>query len=124
MQRISRNALWILLILTGATTIFFGWFEGLSVAAGGAVAWLNFHWMSTDIARVLNLSGGNHQERRSPPSIGRYVGRLLLILAFLFAIIHFSFLSLIGAFAGLSIYVLSGLLEAILVAVSEYSPKK
>lgn len=124
MQRISRNALWILLILTAAATAFFGWFEGLSVAAGGAVARLNFHWMSADIGRILSVSEANEQGRQRPPSIGRYVGRLLLILAFLFAIIHFSFLSLIGAFAGLSIYVLSGLLEAILVAVSEYSPKK
>lgn len=124
MQRISRNALWVLLILTAAATAFFGWFEGLSVAAGGAVARLNFHWMSADIGRILSVSEGNEPKRPGLASIWRYAGRLLLILAFLFAIIHFSFLSLIGALAGLSIYVLSGFLEIILVAISECSFKR
>jgi len=47
----------------------------------------------------------------------KYIARLVLILLAFFAIFHSSFLSVFGAVAGLSVFVLSGMLEAILLLI-------
>jgi hypothetical protein len=103
-----RRAWWCLGVLVLAGGVVWGWAMALSIALGGGVALLNFLLMTAGIARVLEGSRG----RRPGWILAGFVGRLLLILGGLFAIIHISFLSLYGALGGLSIFVLAGLLEA------------
>ena len=68
-----------------------------SVLLGGALALINARWMAASV----NLAVGNG-EKSIPQVLTRFIGRLLLILVVLSAIIHTSFLSVLGVFAGLS----------------------
>lgn len=116
-QRLGRNALRILCLLIVGAWLFWGWGEALSVTAGGLLAYLNFSWLTAAVDRVLGLETG----RKAALVLAGFVGRLLLILGGLFAIIHFSFMSLYGALLGLSIFVLAGILEAIFLFVKRTS---
>lgn len=108
-ERIARNALILLVLLFLTSALFWSWGGAVSVGLGGLLAWLNFRWLKSGVEAILST-----QEAPPPRSvITRFVGRLLLILICLFAMIQLSFLSLIGAVIGLSIFVLSGIFEAI-----------
>ncbi len=72
---------------------------------------LNFRWTSSAVDRLLS-SGGKPS---ATVAAAKYAGRLVLIFATLFAMIQIPFLSLLGGVAGLSIFVLSGMWEAILL---------
>jgi hypothetical protein len=108
LDTLIRGALWCLGVLILAGGAVWGWTMALSIALGGGIALLNFLLMKAGIGRVLEGAGG----RSSTWILVGSIGRLLLILVGLFAIIHISFLSLYGALGGLSIFVLAGLLEA------------
>jgi hypothetical protein len=108
LDALIRRALWCLAVLILAGGAVWGWTMALSIALGGGIALLNFLLMKAGIGRVLEGAGG----RSSAWILVGFIGRLLLILVGLFAIIHISFLSLYGALGGLSIFVLAGLLEA------------
>lgn len=90
---------------------------GLSIVIGELLAWLNLRWMTAGVDRLLVKSGSGAKSEGSAISVLKYLFRLLLIFIVLFAMIHFSFLSPIGALLGLSIFVLSGMLEAILLLI-------
>lgn len=111
MKRIRRNALIILAVLLPAAAVGFDYRMALSVLAGGVLAVVNFHWMSAGVDALFKHA----EARRLGPTVVKYLGRLLLILVAFFAIIHSSFLSLLGATVGFSIYVLAGMLEAVLL---------
>lgn len=117
MSRIVRNARWALLLLTVAGAIWGGWGMALSVLVGGAVAWVNFHWMAAAVDRLL----ATEPKPGGAVGVGKYLLRLLLIFGTLFAMIHFPFLSLFGGLAGLSIFVLAGMWEAVLLLWKEFS---
>ncbi len=109
--RVQRNA-WILLTLFAAGgLILSGWKVAASVSIGGILSVLNFHWMVAGVDRVI--------DRDSSKGAGwvilQYAARLLLIFITFFAIIQASFLSLLGALLGLSVFVLAGMFEAFLV---------
>ena len=108
-NRLNRNALRILCLLVAGAGLFSGWETALSVAVGGVLAYLNFSWLKAGVDRILGLE----TERRATLILAGFVGRLVLILGGLFAMIHFSFMSLYGALLGLSIFVLAGILEAV-----------
>ena len=76
---------------------------------------INFHWMAAGVDRLIYT-----QDKEGIPSVlFKYLGRLLLIFISLFAIIHLPFLSLMGALLGFSVFVLSGMLEAILLLLKQ-----
>lgn len=79
--------------------LVFDWKFALSLIAGTAIGTLNFSWMHQGIDALLQ-SGGRRAARRQ---IAKYLARLVLILAFLYAMIRISFLSLMAALAGLFI---------------------
>jgi hypothetical protein len=108
-NRLNRNALRILTLLVVGAGLLYGWEVALSVASGGFLAYLNFSWLKAGVDKILGLETG----RRTGLILAGFVGRLVLILGGLFAIIHFSFMSLYGALLGLSIFVLAGILETI-----------
>jgi hypothetical protein len=81
----------------------------LSIALGGLVALVNFHWMRRAIDQALQ----GRSDQSATALAGGFVGRLLLILVLVFAIIQLPFLSLFGALWGLAIFVAAGLIEAV-----------
>ncbi len=115
LKRLHSNAVWILILLVAAGFFYRGPGVAVSILIGGLLALLNHYWM---VAGVNVLLGTPTPSGRSL-SMLKYVLRLLLILGTLFAMIHFSFFSLVGAIAGLSILVLAGMLEALIQLVEQ-----
>lgn len=111
LERINRNALYLLAALSLGAMIWPGWQAGVSVALGGLLAWVNFHWMKRGVDAALGKSG----VPASKAVVAGFLGRFVLILGGLFVMIRFSFFSLLGAVLGLSVYVLAGALEALLL---------
>jgi hypothetical protein len=109
MKRVFRNALVWLGVFAVGSLIWSDPWMCLSVLLGGAVATVNFRWMQGGVERVL-LKPGQIGTKRV---LIKYVGRLVLLFGAVFAIIHFSFLSIYGALLGLSVFVLSGMQEAV-----------
>ena len=73
---------------------------------------VNFALMKEAVDRVLV---GNKKDLSKGVLITGFVGRILLILLGLFAMIHFSFFRLLAAVLGASIFVLAGFIEATVV---------
>ncbi len=113
MKRIYRNSLILLLLMVIVGAIGWGIFMAVSILAGGGLAILNFHWLAGGVDRLLATG----DRRRVGGVLVKYIARLVLILLAFFAIFHSSFLSVFGAVAGLSVFVLSGMLEAILLLI-------
>ncbi|RPJ58231.1 MAG: hypothetical protein EHM23_18100 [Acidobacteria bacterium] len=113
MKRIYRNALIILALMLPAAALAFGFRMALSVLIGGLLAVVNFHWMSAGVDALLKRA----EKPRITATVAKYIARLVLIFLTFFAIIHSSFLSVLGALAGLSVFVLAGMLEAVLLLI-------
>ena len=101
----KTSAVLTALMCLGAV-VFFGVFIAISVAVGAILSLLNAHLMWTGLGALV-------EPGRSDASriISRFVGRLVLIFIFLFAIIHTSFLDVLGVVTGLSIGVISTVIE-------------
>lgn len=110
-RRVQRNALILLILFVTGGLIVSGWGMAASVSIGGVLSVLNFHWMVAGVDRVISRDSS----KRAGWVILRYLARLLLIFITFFAIIHTSFLSLLGALFGLSVFVLAGMFEAVLL---------
>jgi len=117
LSRLTRNACLILIVMTLGAYLFWTWGTALSVLIGGAISLLNLRWLSRAVDQILGLGMVEGQRINLGRFLAGYLGRLLLILVGLFAMIYLSFLSLIGALMGFSIFVLAGCLEAILLLV-------
>ncbi len=115
LKRVQANAVLILIVLALAGFSHQGTGLAVSILIGGLLALLNHHWMVAGIDAVL----GTPTPARRKQAILKYLLRMLLILGTLFAMIHFSFLSLLGGIAGLSIVVLAGMLEALIQLVEQ-----
>lgn len=116
MDRLNRHALIIAPVLVVGGLIW-SWEMALSILIGEGLAWINLRWMRSGVNRVLAVDEESVSPGTTHISLAKYLIRLLLIFMVLFAMIHFSFLSPIGALLGLSTFVLSGMLEAILLLV-------
>jgi hypothetical protein len=103
----------LLVVFIVLGTLVYGWAMGLSILLGGALSFLSMHWLTATVDRLLLKQG----REGIPSAILRYVGRLVLILAVFFAMIHSSFLDVLGTLLGLSVFVLSGMLEAVLLLI-------
>ncbi|MGH9340489.1 MAG: ATP synthase subunit I [Acidobacteriota bacterium] len=116
MTRLNQIALVLLALLTAGAVLLFDWAMALSVLIGGVLSVINFRWMSAGVDRLLvqekSLGTGS--------VLAKFLGRLLLIFITFFVIIRTSFLSAMGALVGFSVFVLSGIVEAILTAYSAY----
>lgn len=81
-----------------------------SIAAGGALSYLNFHWLKQAVNYVILKGGQGPVGRR----VGlQYAGRYALIGLALYVTIRFTILDLTLVLAGLFSYVLAVLLESI-----------
>ncbi len=116
LRRVQANAVWILIVLVVAGFVYQGPGTAMSILIGGLLALLNHRWMVAGIDAML----GTPTPDRRKQALLQYVLRMLLILSTLFAMIHFSFLSLFGGVAGLSILVLAGMLEALIQLIEQF----
>lgn len=107
MTSLYRTALILLALFSAAGAAAAGWRGGLSVFVGGLLSLLNARWMASGIDLVTGKEGHRHVSA----VMVRFVGRLVLILGVLFAIIQTSFLSLLGFIAGFSVAMLAALIE-------------
>jgi hypothetical protein len=114
---LERNARWLLAILTLSGALFWSLGGALSIFVGGLLALLNLHWLTLSVDRILGVGRGAETEISQSRLLAGYLGRLILILVGLFAIINFSFLSLLGALLGFSVVVAAGFLEALLLVL-------
>jgi hypothetical protein len=112
-EDIFRRGLCVLAGMAVGGGIIWGWQMAGSILLGGGIACLNFHWLKLAVDRVLT----GHSRHSPTVLMMGFVGRLLLILGGLFAIIQLSFLSLFGALGGMAIFIVAGCLEAILLLV-------
>ena len=92
---------------------FFGWRIGAGFALGGAIAFLNFHWLKKVVAGIADLT-----LQSGTPVSGRGVVQRFLLRYFLMAVVAFVILtvsreSLYGLFAGLFLPVTAMLCEAV-----------
>ncbi len=110
-EGLFKRAVVLLVLFVLGGLILWGWPMALSIALGGLVALANFHWMKLAIDRALL---GRSDQSATVLAAG-FVGRLLLILGVVFAMIQLPFLSLFGALGGLAIFVAAGLIEAVLL---------
>ena len=108
LKNIEKNALIILAAFVAAGFILFGFWMGLSVLIGGLLAVVNFRLMKSGIDRMLYPGG----KKRDGLLIFGFIGRLLLILLCLFAMIQTEKFNLMGALTGLAIIVVAGMFEA------------
>lgn len=112
-EALFKRGLWILGAFAIGSELVWGWRMALSVLVGGGLACMNFHWLKLAVDGALT---GRSQHSPAVLIMG-FLGRLLLILVGLFAIIQLSFLSLYGAVGGMAVFVVAGFLEAILLLV-------
>ena len=111
LERIQK----IMLVLGTAALItayiFFGWRIGGGFALGGAIAYLNFHWLAKIVAGISELTtvSGTATSRRV---VHRFVLRYILMAVIAFVILAVSRESLYGLFAGLFLPVAAILCEA------------
>ena len=119
MNRIHRNAAILLALMVPAAWLAYGASMALSVLIGGLLAFVNIRWMTAGVDRLL----GRADKGGAPGLALRFVGRLVLIFLALFAMIHSSFFSVLGALAGLSVFVLAGMFEAVLLLFSREAGK-
>ncbi len=108
LKDIEKNALIILGISLVSALALYGIWMAASVLIGGVLAFINFRLMKAGLDRMLYPGG----KKRDGLLIFGYIGRLLLILLCLFAMIQTAKFNLIGALAGLAIIVIAGMYEA------------
>ncbi|MBI4446237.1 MAG: ATP synthase subunit I [Acidobacteria bacterium] len=114
LRRIHRNSLVLLLVLVLAGAIWKGWGMAVSVLLGGLLAGLNFRWLSKWVDHMVGQAAAKSS---SAGVMAKFLGRLLLIFLVFFAIIHISFLSVTGALAGFSVFILAVMWEAVVAGI-------
>jgi hypothetical protein len=109
--RLDRLCYLLLIVFAATAMIFFSLRAAVGVAVGGVISIVNFHWLKQAIDFVI-LKGA---EGKVGKRVGlQYAGRYALIALVLFVTIRFSIADPVYVMAGLMIYVLAVLLEAVL----------
>jgi len=109
-RRVYRTGL-ILLILTTAITFFvYSGRAALSLAVGGVLSTVNFHWLKQAVDYVILEGGSGPVGKRV---MWQYAGRYALIALTLYVTIRYSILVPALIVAGLLVYVLAILLESV-----------
>jgi hypothetical protein len=107
-RRLNRYSLIVASIAVPVVFAVFSAKAALSVAAGGVLSYINFHWLKQAIDFIVRQGA---QGRGAPGVSLRFIGRYALIAVFLYVTIRSSALQLIFVFAGLLIYVVAILIE-------------
>jgi hypothetical protein len=109
-RRVDRTG-FILLILTTVITFFvYSGRAALSLAVGGVLSTINFHWLKQAVDYVIIEGGSGPVGKRVA---WQYAGRYALIALTLYVTIRYSILVPALIVAGLLVYVLAILLESV-----------
>jgi hypothetical protein len=109
-RRVDRTG-FILLILTTVITFFvYSGRAALSLAVGGVLSTINFHWLKQAVDYVILEGGSGPVGKRVA---WQYAGRYALIALTLYVTIRYSILVPALIVAGLLVYVLAILLESV-----------
>jgi hypothetical protein len=109
-RRVDRTG-FILLILTTVITFFvYSGRAALSLAVGGVLSTVNFHWLKQAVDYVILEGGSGPVGKRVA---WQYAGRYALIALTLYVTIRYSILVPALIVAGLLVYVLAILLESV-----------
>jgi hypothetical protein len=106
-----------LILVIGAAALvtafaYFGWRIGIGFALGGAISFLNFHWLKKIVAGLAELTISSGTAASSRGIVHRFVLRYFLMAIVAFVILAVSRESLYGLFAGLFLPVAAILCEA------------
>jgi hypothetical protein len=107
-RRLNRYSFIVAVVTVPVVFALFSAKAALSVAAGGVLSYINFHWLKQGIDFIVKQGA---QGRGARGVAVRFVGRYALIAVFLYVTIRSSALQLIFIFAGLLIYVAAILIE-------------
>jgi len=106
--RIFRSMIASVAITVLAGTMLAPWRVSAGLMLGGMLSLLNYHWLRTSIAAVLNGESG----RRPRVRISRYIVRYMVIGAAVFAAYKLQMVSLPATIVGLCSFVPALLVEA------------
>ncbi len=109
-KRLDRTNFLVIVVAAALALAFHSAKGAASIATGGAISYVNFHWLKQAVNYVI-LKGG-----QGPVGwrVGlQYAGRYALIGLALYVTIRFTLLDLTLVLAGLFSYVLAVLLESI-----------
>ena len=113
-RRLDRTSLILAVTASLGALIFYSAQAALSLALGGLLSTINFHWLKQAVDYVI-LKGA--EERVGKRVVLKYAGRYALIAITLYATLRFSILDPVLVLAGLFVYVFAVLLESILEIV-------
>jgi hypothetical protein len=86
------------------------WRFTLGLALGGVLSLLNYHWLHSSVASIINL---NTSGKRAPARSSRYLLRYLVVGLVVFAAYQLNLISLPAAIAGLCSFVPALMFEAL-----------
>ena len=77
--RILRNLLVVAAILLPPVWISFGWRPAAGLVLGGAISYLNFHWLARAVQGLADRIVEKRSRERGAAIVGRFLLRYLLI---------------------------------------------
>ena len=109
-RRVDRTGFILLVLASGIIFFMVSGRAALSLALGGVLSLVNFHWLKQAVDFVI-LKGGSGPVRKRV--LWQYAGRYALIALTLYVTIRYSILVPALIVAGLLVYVLAILLESV-----------
>jgi len=109
-RRVDRTAIVLLILISGTTLMLYSARAALSIGLGGILSTVNFHWLKQAVDFVILKGGSGPIGKRVA---WKYVGRYALIAGILYVTIRSSLLVPALIVAGLLVYVLAILVEAV-----------
>jgi hypothetical protein len=109
-RRVDRTGLILLVLASGITFFMVSGRAALSLALGGVLSTINFHWLKQAVDYVI-LEGGSGPVGKRVAL--QYAGRYALIAITLYVTIRYSILVPALIVAGLLVYVFAILLESV-----------
>jgi hypothetical protein len=109
-RRVDRTGLVLLILASGITFFLYSGRAALSLAVGGILSTVNFHWLKQAVDYVILEGGSGPVGKRV---LWQYAGRYALIALTLYVTIRYSILVPALIVAGLLVYVLAILLESV-----------
>ena len=109
-RRVDRLSVILLVLAAGIIFYLYSWREAASIALGGVLSLINFHWLRQAVDFVVLQGGSGPVGKRVALKFG---GRYALIALILYVTIRSSVLVPALVIAGLLVYVLAIIVESV-----------
>jgi hypothetical protein len=116
-RAIERRIEWLIVVVSslGAAVggVHWGWRTAIGVAVGGGLSWLNFRWLDQTVGALLGAAAGSAASpvKVTPWLYARFLGRVILLVGVLYAILTLRGLPGRAVLAGFFSLILAVLLE-------------